>query len=76
MTQEQMQRFLDITVALSAERDREALLTFILDTVMDLTSSDGGTLYPDQWFYRLYVCRFNRYHSGISCALETAWYGF
>jgi len=45
MTQEQMQRFLAITVALSAERDREALLTFILDTAMDLTSSDGGTLY-------------------------------
>lgn len=45
MTQEQMQRFLAITVALSAERDREALLTFILDTAMDLTTSDGGTLY-------------------------------
>ena len=45
MTQEQMQRFLAITVALSAERDREALLTFILDTAMDLTASDGGTLY-------------------------------
>ena len=45
MTQEQMRRFLDITMALSAERDREALLTFILDTAMDLTASDGGTLY-------------------------------
>ena len=45
MTQEQMQRFLAITVALSAERDREALLTFILDTAMVLTASDGGTLY-------------------------------
>lgn len=45
MTQEQMQRFFAITVALSAERDREALLTFILDTAMDLTTSDGGTLY-------------------------------
>ena len=45
MTQEQMQCFLAITVALSAERDREALLTFILDTAMDLTDSDGGTLY-------------------------------
>lgn len=45
MTNEQMQRFLAITMALSAERDREALLTFILDTAMDLTSSDGGTLY-------------------------------
>ena len=45
MTQEEMRRFLDITVALSAERDREALLTFILDTAMDLTVSDGGTLY-------------------------------
>ena len=45
MTQEQMHRFLAITMALSAERDREALLTFILDTALDITASDGGTFY-------------------------------
>lgn len=45
MTQQEMQRFLSISIAMSAEHDREALLTFILDTAMDLTSSDGGTLY-------------------------------
>ena len=45
MTQEQIQQLLDINVALSAERDREALLTYILDTAMDMTNCDGGTLY-------------------------------
>lgn len=45
MTQEQVQQLLDINVALSAERDREALLTYILDTAMDMTNCDGGTLY-------------------------------
>ena len=45
MTQQQLRQFLDINVALSAERDREALLTFILDTAIDMTHCDGGTLY-------------------------------
>jgi len=45
MTQEQFKQFLDIGVALSAERDRDALLTFILDTAIDMTNCDGGTLY-------------------------------
>ena len=45
MTQQQLRQFLDINVALSAEQDREALLTFILDTAIDMTSCDGGTLY-------------------------------
>lgn len=45
MTAEQMKDLLDVCVALSAERDREALLFQILDTAMDLTACDGGTLY-------------------------------
>lgn len=45
MISEQTEKLLDICVALSAERDREALLFQILDTAMDLTRCDGGTLY-------------------------------
>ena len=45
MTTEVMNRFLDISLALSSERDREQLLTFILDTAMDITHCDAGTLY-------------------------------
>lgn len=45
MTAQHMQTLLDICTALSAERDREALLSRILDAAMDLTSCDGGTLY-------------------------------
>lgn len=45
MINEQMKQLLDVCVALSAERDREALLFRILDTAMDLTHCDGGTLY-------------------------------
>lgn len=45
MTNEQMKRLLDVCIAISAERDREALLFRILDTAMDLTNCDGGTLY-------------------------------
>ena len=45
MINEQMKRLLDVCIALSAERDREALLFRILDTAMDLANCDGGTLY-------------------------------
>lgn len=45
MTTQHMQTLLDICAALSAERDREALLSRILDAAMDLTACDGGTLY-------------------------------
>jgi len=40
-----MQQFLKICLALSAERDRENLLSMILDTAMDITNCDAGTLY-------------------------------
>ena len=42
---EQMQRFLEICIALTAEHDREALLSGILDTAMDISDCDAGTLY-------------------------------
>lgn len=45
MMNEQMKKLLDTCIALSSERDREALLFRILDTAMDLTNCDGGTLY-------------------------------
>ncbi len=45
MTDRQMERFLNICLALSAERDREKLLSMILDTAMDITNCDAGTLY-------------------------------
>ncbi len=38
MTDQQMRRFLNICLALSAERDREKLLSMILDTPMDTTN--------------------------------------
>lgn len=40
-----MQRFLSTCLALTAERDREALLSAILDSAMDCARSDAGTLY-------------------------------
>lgn len=50
-----MQTLLDICTALSAERDREALLFRVLDAAMDPTACDGGTLYlPEEG---LYFCR-------------------
>lgn len=40
-----MQRFLSTCLALTAERDREALLSAILDSAMDCARCDAGTLY-------------------------------
>ena len=34
-----------MSVALSSERDREELLSRILDTAMDIAACDAGTLY-------------------------------
>ena len=45
MTTKDMERFLEISLALTSEHDREALLSKILDTAMDVTNSDAGTLY-------------------------------
>jgi len=40
-----MERFLAMCLALTSEHDREALLSSILDTAMDLSHCDAGTLY-------------------------------
>ena len=40
-----MRKFLSVCLALTAERDREALLSSILDAAMDFGSCDAGTLY-------------------------------
>jgi GAF domain-containing protein len=45
VTSEQTEKLIDVCLALSSERDREALLSYILDTVMDMTNCDAGTLY-------------------------------
>ncbi len=45
MTPKEMRRFLAMCLSLSQERDREALLSSILDTAMDLAHCDAGTLY-------------------------------
>ena len=45
MTVADMERFLTMCLALTSEHDREALLSSILDTAMDLSNCDAGTLY-------------------------------
>ena len=45
MTPEQIRQFLSMCLSLSSERDREKLLSQILDTAMDLSNCDAGTLY-------------------------------
>ena len=43
--QADMKRFVSMCLSLTSEQDREALLSSILDTAMDLASCDAGTLY-------------------------------
>ncbi|MBR2755019.1 MAG: GAF domain-containing protein [Lachnospiraceae bacterium] len=45
MKTENLERFLNICIAITAEKDREKLLSQILDTAMDLADCDAGTLY-------------------------------
>lgn len=40
-----LQRILDIGIALSKEKDPDRLLSFIVETAMDVTNCDGGSLY-------------------------------
>lgn len=49
------QIILDIAIALSAQKDRRALLNMIIEKSMELTSSDAGTLY----LYEDDVLKFN-----------------
>ena len=45
MTDQDMERLLSVCLELTAQKDREALLSTILDTGMDLSNCDAGTLY-------------------------------
>ena len=45
MTDQDMERLLSVCLQLTAQKDREALLSTILDTGMDLSNCDAGTLY-------------------------------
>ncbi len=45
MTQEFAEKLLEISLALAAEKNREALLERILTAAMEITNCDGGTLY-------------------------------
>ena len=40
-----LQKILDIGIALSKEKNPDELLSFIVDTAMDITNCDGGSLY-------------------------------
>lgn len=56
MKKSDIEKFLEICLAITAERDREALLSRILDTAMEISCCDAGTLYlcePDG----LHFCR-------------------
>lgn len=45
MKNSDIEKFFEICLAITAERDRRALLTRILDTAMEIASCDAGTLY-------------------------------
>lgn len=45
MKQVTIEQLLDIGIALSKEKDGDELLEYILNTAMDITQCDGGTLY-------------------------------
>lgn len=45
MTVKEMERILQLCIAITGERDREKLLSQILNTAMDIACCDAGTLY-------------------------------
>ncbi len=65
MINNDMKRVLDVCIALTAQRDRETLLSTILDTGMDIAHCDAGTLYllEDDG---LHFCRMFTRSQGIS----------
>lgn len=50
---EKLQQVLEISIALTAEKNPDSLLDLIIQTAMDLTNSDAGTLYvvKDDYLY-------------------------
>lgn len=64
MTQENIEKILEIGVMLSSERDFNRLLEKILSCVMDLTNCDAGTLYLlDDDALRFKIMRNNTMHT-------------
>lgn len=62
-----MERFLSMCLSLTAERDREALLSSILDAAMDVARCDAGTLYlleEDGLHFRRMVTRSQNVRQG------------
>ena len=64
MTARDMERVLSVCLSLTAQRDREALLSSILDTAMDIAHCDAGTLYLLE-ADGLHFCRMNTRSLGI-----------
>lgn len=64
MTQEQMNRILDIGIALTSEQDIHALLERILSEAMVFTNCDAGTLYLKEGNYlKFAILRNNTLHT-------------
>lgn len=60
MENNKLKQFLDIGIALTAEKDPNRLLDIIVETAMNLTASDGGTLYilkDEKLYFRIMKTR-------------------
>lgn len=60
-------KLLDISIALSSEKDRDTLLERILSATMDISRCDGGTLYiknNDELKFHFMLTRSTGYHMG------------
>lgn len=64
MKKSDIEKFLEICLAITAERDREALLSRILDTAMEISCCDAGTLYLSE-SDGLHFCRMSTHSLGI-----------
>ena len=67
MTDEKIQRILNLGIAFSKERSKERLLDRILEAAMDLTGCDGGTLYTNngsELEFNIMITRSQGIHQG------------
>lgn len=74
--QVQMERLVQIGIALSAERDRARLLERILEEARGLTGADGGTLYSlagDSLHFEIIINRSLGLHMGGTSGRPIAW---
>ncbi|MCQ2536005.1 MAG: GAF domain-containing protein [Lachnospiraceae bacterium] len=66
---ETLERILKIGIALSAEKDSNELLNYIVKTAMDLTGCDGGTLYlldNDALKFRIMITKSKDFKRGVN----------